>query len=82
MFCLPISNQEDRVSATVAALLCSREVMFTLLKMRGSLAKFDLQVQTLQGHSKKYSLQRRKHHLLVTTADPNLLWRRRLWYEH
>lgn len=59
MFCLPISNQEDGFTGTVVALLCSREVMLTLLKIRSNLAKFNLQVQTLQGQSKKHSLQRK-----------------------
>lgn len=59
MFCLPISNQEARFTATVVALLCSREAMLTLLKIRSYLAKFNLQVQTLKGQSKKHSLQRK-----------------------
>lgn len=59
MFCLPISNQEARFIGAAVALLCSREAMLTLLKIRSNLAKFNLQVQTLQGQSKKRSLQRK-----------------------
>lgn len=44
----------------MVALLCSREVMLTLLKIRSYLAKFNLQVQTLQGQRKKHRLQRNK----------------------
>jgi len=60
MLCLPISAQEARFIGAVAALLCSREAMLTLLKIRSNLAKFSLQVRTLQGQSQKHSLQRKK----------------------
>lgn len=59
MFCLPISNQEARFTGAAVALLCSREALLTPLKIRSNLAKFNLQVETLQGQSKKRSLQRK-----------------------